>query len=162
MPGVSTSTHPRGAVTEIDCARRGLSWVTHSFGVHSVFVRHKVIAICKVPILPTIASMEDAKIQTFIDRPSLSNLWHTIRSIFFRRTSSVIQSSPYIRFSGGLFASYWFSTHLPPMFPNSCPENIETSLRKVKTLAPRYILPNHYSGVDGKLHRGDLIPWLLN
>jgi glyoxylase-like metal-dependent hydrolase (beta-lactamase superfamily II) len=56
-------------------------------------------------------------------------------------------------FSGDLFASYWFSTHLPPAFLNSCPEKIEASLRQVKTLAPRYIIPNHYSGLDGELHR---------
>jgi glyoxylase-like metal-dependent hydrolase (beta-lactamase superfamily II) len=37
-------------------------------------------------------------------------------------------------FSGDLFASYWFSTHLPPVFLNSCPEKVEASLRRVKTL----------------------------
>jgi glyoxylase-like metal-dependent hydrolase (beta-lactamase superfamily II) len=57
-------------------------------------------------------------------------------------------------FSGDLFASYWFSTHLPPFFLNSCPEKIEASLGRVKALDPRYIIPNHYSGLDGKLHRG--------
>ncbi len=56
-------------------------------------------------------------------------------------------------FSGDLFASYWFSTHLPPVFLNSCPEKIEASLRRVKALAPRYIIPNHYSGLDGEVHR---------
>ena len=56
-------------------------------------------------------------------------------------------------FSGDLFASYWFSTHLPPFFLNSCPDKIQASLRKVVTLAPRYIVPNHYSGLDGELHR---------
>jgi glyoxylase-like metal-dependent hydrolase (beta-lactamase superfamily II) len=56
-------------------------------------------------------------------------------------------------FSGDLFASYWFSTHLPPVFLNSCPEKLSSSLNQVKSLAPRYIIPNHYSGFDGKLHR---------
>jgi glyoxylase-like metal-dependent hydrolase (beta-lactamase superfamily II) len=56
-------------------------------------------------------------------------------------------------FSGDLFASYWFSTHLPPVFLNSCPEKVEASLRRVKTLASRYIIPNHYTGLDGELHR---------
>jgi glyoxylase-like metal-dependent hydrolase (beta-lactamase superfamily II) len=56
-------------------------------------------------------------------------------------------------FSGDLFASYRFSTHLPPVFLNSGPEKIEASLRKVTALAPRHILPNHYSGFDGELHR---------
>jgi glyoxylase-like metal-dependent hydrolase (beta-lactamase superfamily II) len=56
-------------------------------------------------------------------------------------------------FSGDLFASYWFSTHLPPFFLNSCPEKIQASLGKVKALAPRYIIPNHYSGLDGEWHR---------
>ena len=56
-------------------------------------------------------------------------------------------------FSGDLFASYWFSIHLPPIFLNSCPERIDGSLLKVVALAPRYIIPNHYSGLDGELHR---------
>jgi glyoxylase-like metal-dependent hydrolase (beta-lactamase superfamily II) len=56
-------------------------------------------------------------------------------------------------FSGDLFASYWYSTHLPPFFLNSCPEKIEASLQRVKALAPHYIIPNHYSGLDGELHR---------
>jgi glyoxylase-like metal-dependent hydrolase (beta-lactamase superfamily II) len=51
------------------------------------------------------------------------------------------------------FASYWFSTHLPPFFLNSCPEKIEASLGRVEALAPRYIIPNHYDGLDGELHR---------
>jgi len=55
-------------------------------------------------------------------------------------------------FSGDLFADYWFSTHLPPVFLNSCPEKMEASLRRVKALAPRYIIPNHYDGLDGEAH----------
>ena len=56
-------------------------------------------------------------------------------------------------FSGDLFASYWFSTHLPPFFLNSCPEKTKASLGRVKALAPRCIIPNHYDGLDGELHR---------
>jgi glyoxylase-like metal-dependent hydrolase (beta-lactamase superfamily II) len=56
-------------------------------------------------------------------------------------------------FSGDLFASYWFSTHLPPFFLNSCPEKMSASLKRVKALSPRFIIPNHYSGLDGELHR---------
>jgi len=56
-------------------------------------------------------------------------------------------------FSGDLFADYWFSTHLPPVFLNSCPEKIDASLRQVKALAPRAIIPNHYDGLDGESHR---------
>ena len=56
-------------------------------------------------------------------------------------------------FTGDLFASYWFSTHLPPFFLNSCPEKIKASLQRVKALAPRYIIPNHYSGLEGEVHR---------
>jgi glyoxylase-like metal-dependent hydrolase (beta-lactamase superfamily II) len=55
-------------------------------------------------------------------------------------------------FSGDLFASYWFSTHLPPMFLNSCPENFPASLKQVIELSPRYIIPNHYDGFDGEKH----------
>ncbi len=57
-------------------------------------------------------------------------------------------------FSGDLFASYWYSTHLPPLFLNTYPEKIPASLRQVKALAPEGIIPNHYSGLDGGLHRG--------
>lgn len=56
-------------------------------------------------------------------------------------------------FSGDLFASYRFSTHLPPLFLNSCPEQTAASLQRVKALAPRYIIPNHYDVLDGELHR---------
>lgn len=56
-------------------------------------------------------------------------------------------------FSGDLFASYWFSTHLPPIFLNSSPGKIKDSLEKVRALAPQYIVPNHGSGLDGELHR---------
>lgn len=56
-------------------------------------------------------------------------------------------------FSGDLFASYWFSIHPPPVFLNSCPEKMQNSLQQVKTLAPRYIIPNHYDKLDGELHR---------
>jgi len=56
-------------------------------------------------------------------------------------------------FSGDLFADYSFSTHLPPFFLNSCSEKMEDSLRLVEALAPRYIIPNHGSGMDGELHR---------
>ncbi len=56
-------------------------------------------------------------------------------------------------FSGDLFASYWFSTHLPPVFLNSCPEKFEASLREVSAFDPRYLIPNHYDKLDGELHR---------
>jgi len=56
-------------------------------------------------------------------------------------------------FSGDLFANYWFSTHLPPPFLNSCPEHFEASLRKVKELSPRFTIPNHYDRFDGEWHR---------
>ncbi|HUB67243.1 MAG TPA: MBL fold metallo-hydrolase [Candidatus Methylacidiphilales bacterium] len=56
-------------------------------------------------------------------------------------------------FSGDLFASYWFSTHSPPVFLNRHPEQIPASLKKVKALFPRLIIPNHYDGLDGEWHR---------
>jgi len=56
-------------------------------------------------------------------------------------------------FSGDLLASYWFSTHRPPFFLNSRPEKIDSSLRRAKALAPRYLIPNHYDRLDGELHR---------
>ena len=56
-------------------------------------------------------------------------------------------------FCGDLFASYWFSTHLPPPFLNCCPDQFKASLARVRALNPRLIIPNHYSGLDGQLHR---------
>jgi len=56
-------------------------------------------------------------------------------------------------FSGDLFASYGFFTHLPPAFLNSCPEYYEASLNEVVELSPKQIIPNHYSGFDGEMHR---------
>ena len=56
-------------------------------------------------------------------------------------------------FSGDLYASYWFSAHLPPAFLNSCPEKFEASLQHVCQISPRYIIPNHYNVFDGELHR---------
>jgi glyoxylase-like metal-dependent hydrolase (beta-lactamase superfamily II) len=56
-------------------------------------------------------------------------------------------------FSGDLFASYSVAVHLPPVFLNSCPEYLEASLDRVKELAPRLMVPNHYGKLDGELHR---------
>jgi glyoxylase-like metal-dependent hydrolase (beta-lactamase superfamily II) len=56
-------------------------------------------------------------------------------------------------FSGDLFASYGFSTHLPPAILNSCREEFPASLDRVSDLSPRLIVPNHYFGFDGELHR---------
>ncbi len=59
----------------------------------------------------------------------------------------------HLLFAGDLFASYWFSVHPAPAILNSCPEKIKASLQRVRALAPDQIIPNHYSGLDGKLHR---------
>jgi glyoxylase-like metal-dependent hydrolase (beta-lactamase superfamily II) len=56
-------------------------------------------------------------------------------------------------FSGDLFASYGFITHLPPAILNSCPEYYDASLDRVTELSPKRIIPNHYSGFDGEMHR---------
>ncbi len=56
-------------------------------------------------------------------------------------------------FSGDLFASYWFSVHLPPSFLNSCPEKFPVSLQRVRELNPRRVIPNHYDRLDSELHR---------
>jgi glyoxylase-like metal-dependent hydrolase (beta-lactamase superfamily II) len=56
-------------------------------------------------------------------------------------------------FSGDLFASYFFKTHLPPPILNSRPELIPGSLRKAARLNPRWMLPNHYDLCDGALHK---------
>lgn len=56
-------------------------------------------------------------------------------------------------FSGDLFASYFFNTHLPPPILNSRPELMPGSLRKVLELDPRWIIPNHYDFLAGDLHK---------
>jgi len=56
-------------------------------------------------------------------------------------------------FSGDLFASYFFNTHLPPAILNSRPELIPASLRRARALNPRYVVPQHYDVLDGELHR---------
>jgi len=55
--------------------------------------------------------------------------------------------------AGDLFASYRFSTHLPPIFLNSCAEKLPDSVRRVVELAPRYVVPNHYDRADYERHR---------
>jgi glyoxylase-like metal-dependent hydrolase (beta-lactamase superfamily II) len=56
-------------------------------------------------------------------------------------------------FSGDLFASYGFLTHLPPAILNSCPQHFPDSLDRVGELSPRRIIPNHYFGFNGEMHR---------
>jgi glyoxylase-like metal-dependent hydrolase (beta-lactamase superfamily II) len=56
-------------------------------------------------------------------------------------------------FSGDLFASYWFNTHLSPPIFTSRPEQVAGSLRKALALDPRWIVPNHYDFLDGALHK---------
>ncbi|RFC44627.1 MAG: Glyoxylase, partial [Verrucomicrobia bacterium] len=59
----------------------------------------------------------------------------------------------YLLFSGDLFASYFFNTHIPPAILNSRPELIPVSLEKVRQLNPRLMVPQHYDVLDGLLHR---------
>lgn len=56
-------------------------------------------------------------------------------------------------FSGDLFASYFFNTHLPPPILNSAPALIAESLEKARRLNPRLMVPQHYDVLDGALHR---------
>ena len=56
-------------------------------------------------------------------------------------------------FSGDLFASYFFNTHLPPPILNSRPELIPGSLQKALRLGSRLVVPNHYDVLDGELHK---------
>ena len=56
-------------------------------------------------------------------------------------------------FSGDLFASYFFSTHVSPPIFTSRPELMPGSLRRVRDLDPRWIVPNHYDVLDGDLHK---------
>jgi len=56
-------------------------------------------------------------------------------------------------FCGDLFASYFFSAHIPPAILNSRPELIPASLEKARQLNPRLMVPQHYDFLDGVLHR---------
>jgi glyoxylase-like metal-dependent hydrolase (beta-lactamase superfamily II) len=56
-------------------------------------------------------------------------------------------------FSGDLFASYFFKVHLPPAILNSAPQLIPRSLEKVRRLAPRGLVPQHYDFLNPALHR---------
>ena len=56
-------------------------------------------------------------------------------------------------FSGDLFASYFFNTHIPTAILNSRPELIPASLEKARQLNPRLMVPQHYDVLDGLLHR---------
>ena len=56
-------------------------------------------------------------------------------------------------FSGDMFASYFFNVHKPPAILNSVPELFPASVDKIRRLAPRWIVPNHYDFLDGELHR---------
>ncbi len=58
-----------------------------------------------------------------------------------------------VLFTGDLFASYFFNTHLPPPILNSVPAEFPGSLARVAALNPRWIVPNHYDFLDGALHR---------
>lgn len=56
-------------------------------------------------------------------------------------------------FSGDLFASYAFSTHLPPRILNSVPSHFPESFAKLDQLQPRGMVPSHYDFLDPALHR---------
>jgi len=56
-------------------------------------------------------------------------------------------------FSGDLFASYVWNTHLPPPILNSRPDLIPASLEKAHQLNPGLMVPQHYDVLDGLLHR---------
>ncbi|HEV8580608.1 MAG TPA: MBL fold metallo-hydrolase [Thermoanaerobaculia bacterium] len=56
-------------------------------------------------------------------------------------------------FSGDLFASYFFNTHLSPRIFTSKPELMPASLRRALDLDPRWIVPNHYDFLNGALHK---------
>ena len=57
-----------------------------------------------------------------------------------------------VLFSGDLFASYFFKTHVPPPILNSAPELIPASLEKAWRLGARFLVPQHYDVLDGGLH----------
>ncbi|MFT4549839.1 MAG: glyoxylase-like metal-dependent hydrolase (beta-lactamase superfamily II) [Pseudoalteromonas tetraodonis] len=55
-------------------------------------------------------------------------------------------------FSGDLFASFWWSTHLPPAILNSLPEKIPTSVRAALDLEIDGVLPAHCDRAVAQVH----------
>jgi glyoxylase-like metal-dependent hydrolase (beta-lactamase superfamily II) len=56
-------------------------------------------------------------------------------------------------FPGDLFTSSFLRGHLPPPIFNAAPELIPASFEKAHQLNAELMLPNHYLGLDGALHR---------
>lgn len=55
-------------------------------------------------------------------------------------------------FTGDLFASYFFSTHIPPGILNSHPHQIANSFRRALEIPAQMVFPNHYDFHNGRLH----------
>jgi len=55
-------------------------------------------------------------------------------------------------FTGDLFASYRFSTHVPPPILNSHPHLIPGSFRRAIDVPAEMVVPNHYDRRDGHFH----------
>ena len=55
-------------------------------------------------------------------------------------------------FCGDLFASFWWSCHLPPAILNSLPEEIPASLGRALELAPDGALPAHCDRASPEIH----------
>jgi len=58
-----------------------------------------------------------------------------------------------VLFSGDLFASYAFSTHLSPGIFTSEPALLSASMARVRGLNPAGLVPSHYDRCDAALHR---------
>jgi glyoxylase-like metal-dependent hydrolase (beta-lactamase superfamily II) len=58
-----------------------------------------------------------------------------------------------VLFSGDLFASYAFSTHLSPAVFTSHPALLPGSVARVRALNPGGLVPSHYDQCDAALHR---------
>jgi len=67
------------------------------------------------------------------------------------RSLRILQPALDLLFSGDLFASYGFLTHLPPVFLTAVLSSTVPVCTRVVKLSPRQIIPNHYSGFDGEI-----------
>ena len=70
-----------------------------------------------------------------------------------RRAIAVPSAIGTVSFSRVISSPITGSAPTTPPFLNSCPEDFPASLRKVKELSPRSIIPNHYDRFDGEWHR---------
>jgi glyoxylase-like metal-dependent hydrolase (beta-lactamase superfamily II) len=98
-----------------------------------------------------------ARIDEFLTDGQELSFWGGLRVIHLpghtRGHCGFFSARHNLLFSGDMFASYFFNVHKPPAILNSVPEQFPASVEKIRRLAPRWIVPDHYDFLDGERHR---------